>query len=427
MTSPANLSQALPAFEQLLRAYNVDATDLARHLLETAADNGTTTPAGQVTVAEVVPLAEQALTAGTVRTYRSYWRRLRDGIRLPASTTDDELAAYLKDLSAVNADKRDGLAIPSLADITRDDDGQPVIVDGYADRPLVSIRASEIAVMFKWIGCHAIAEGAALDRRRQMQDKPPLRRSGKNAQENFVNAVNALYRLAAVDELIPADCAPAAPIARPRRDRKDQRRPLTDHELDDIWLTVTTTGHDPQLDELIFRLQLETGARQEGCINLRLRDLDTDRQSLWLDQKGDKRVEMPVTADLLADLQAFASQRGATNPEDHVLRQRLRHRRTGEPNPPLTSRRFDSLYDRIRGQHAWARKEGLSSHWLRHHVAAVFEAVGGTPCKVRVLDHEISGPTETYGRARFEHLAWALATATGKPHPLAQRPPWLAT
>lgn len=109
-----------------------------------------------------------------------------------------------------------------------------------------------------------------------------------------------------------------------------------------------------------------------------------------------------------------------------MLRQKGRCRRTGAVNPALTDRCFDGAVARIQQAHKWARVGGWSVHWLRHHVAALVESIGGRPCKMRILDHEPNGRTELYGRAPFEQLAWAVAQMTGSPRPLAERPPWIA-
>ena len=108
-----------------------------------------------------------------------------------------------------------------------------------------------------------------------------------------------------------------------------------------------------------------------------------------------------------------------------MLRYRGKHRHTGQQNPPLTGRRFDTLHDRVHSQHRWASLAGWSSHWFRHHAAAQIESIGGRPCKMRILAHKPNGQTDGYARATFEQLAWAVATMTGQPHPLAQRPPWI--
>lgn len=307
----------------------------------------------------------------------------------------------------------------------RDASGRLIVKAGHGQQQLGDVTQSDVQILMKWIGANARANAAEQDRVRLLPGRLVTRQTGKSAQENFVGAVGCLYVAAANDGLVPIGYSPAKAIKKSARHRKIWRRPLADTELRDVWITCSTTGNDPELDALIVRVQLETSSRQEGCINLVLGHLDDDRQSLWLDQKGDKLTEIPVTATLLRDLRAFAVSCGATGPGDHVLRQKSRHRNTGEQYPPLTSRRCDNIHERMREQQGWANRGTFTPHWLRHHTAATIEAIGGRPCKMRIMDHQPNGQTDTYGPAIFEQLARAVAVMTGEPHPFAQRPPWI--
>lgn len=419
-TNHAALETIAPAIQQLLASSGLTLDEIAAHV----ADPNSATPT--TTVAEAVAAAIEALSPGTVKTYRTYWRLLSDGITVPDTWDDDRLERYVEDLAAVAKERKYSLRLPeNIHAGPRLDNGRLVVNPGFGDAPMASVRPFDIEILVKWVGANALAQAMEDDRRRAAKGQPPKRRHGKGAQENFIAATRSLYNAAQANGLVADGVNPAAKVSKPARSSQPTRRAMTDQELADVWKTITTTGDDPALDQLIFRLQLETASRQEGCINLRLRHLDLERQSIWLDQKNDELAEFPVTDSLMRDLLDFAHSRGATDPSDHVLRYKHKHRHTGQPHPPLTGRRFDTIHDRVHNQHRWANLAGWSSHWLRHHTAAQIESIGGRPCKMRILAHKPNGQTDGYARASFEHLAWAVATMTGQPHPLAQRPPWI--
>lgn len=426
-SSNPNLAMIAPAVLAMLESSGTSIEDLAAHLAGMAAATPKDAAAlERSTVAAFVNEARRAGKPGSVKSYTPYWRVLAFGIRLPSSWTPERIDTYAADLAAANRDQKLGLELPGdIHAQPRTDDGRLIVRAGHGHQQLGEVTQSDVQVMMKWVGAHARAKMIEQDRDRHVKGRPFTRHDGQRAQENFITAIRCLYAAAAENKLVAPGYSPAKAIKKPPRHNRITRRPLADTELRDVWITCSTTGNDPELDALIVRVQLETSCRQEGCINLVLGGLDDERQSVWLSQKGDKLQEFPVTATLLRDLRAFAISRGASAPEDHVLRQKARHRHTGEQFPPMTSRRFDNIHERVKEQHHWANRDSFSSHWLRHHTAATIEAIGGRPCKMRILDHQPNGQTDTYGPATFEQLAWAVAVMTGEPHPLAQRPPWI--
>lgn len=81
---------------------------------------------------------------------------------------------------------------------------------------------------------------------------------------------------------------------KPRR-LPNRRRALSPVELDELWEAVTATTRDPELDLLLLRFHLESGARRMGAINLRVRDLDEGRQTIWLREKFGAEREQPIS------------------------------------------------------------------------------------------------------------------------------------
>lgn len=421
--TPAQLDALAATVQALLDANGID----IQSITELVANRSAGVPAARGTlVSEAVELMRRTAKPGAVKTYATYWRVLSDGLLLPASWSEDRLQRYGADLAKVVRELKYNLELPTdIAACPRLESGEVVVRRGFGDRRLDEVLPADVQVMARWVRANARAKAVETDRDRTAAGRALTRVTGVGAEANFVAATRCLYTAAQLNGLVSEGCSPAAKVVKPPRQGNRTRRPLTDRELGEVWTTCTMTGNDPRLDGLVLRLQLETASRQEGCINLKLRDLDENRQAVWLDQKNDKLQVFPVTRGLLDDLRALAHERGATEPEDYVLRQKRRNKVNGDPYPPLTSRRFDNIHGRLRDQHAWARSAEFSSHWLRHHVAARIEAIGGRPCKMRLLDHEPNGQTDGYGKASFEHLAWAHSQMTGELHPHAQRPPWV--
>jgi hypothetical protein len=83
---------------------------------------------------------------------------------------------------------------------------------------------------------------------------------------------------------------------------------------------VRTTIQDPDLDLLLVRLHLESGARREGALNLRLGDLDPRRSTALLREKFGLEREQPIPPSLVGALESHARGRGAAGPQDPVFR-----------------------------------------------------------------------------------------------------------
>jgi len=81
-----------------------------------------------------------------------------------------------------------------------------------------------------------------------------------------------------------------------------------------------TTSNDPDLDLLVLRFHLESGARREGALNVRVGDLDARRATVWLREKGDSEREQPVSPSLLALLERHAEARGRPHDAEPVFR-----------------------------------------------------------------------------------------------------------
>jgi integrase len=223
--------------------------------------------------------------------------------------------------------------------------------------------------------------------------------------------MRAIYRLAVADGLINKDNNPAALVPLPRR-LPSTRQALSTRELAEIHQAALPTSQDPTLDSLILRLHLETACRRGGALSLRLRDLDTTYCRILLREKFGTHRWQPISPTLARALHAHSLARGASHPDDSLLRY--------ANHTPLTGRRYDLLWKRVRNHLGWAGKQGVSSHWLRHttltwverhYSYAVARAYAGH------TDHK-RGVTLTYVKGLPRETAQALASLTNESHPL---------
>jgi len=233
---------------------------------------------------------------------------------------------------------------------------------------------------------------------------------GRSARENCIGALRALFARAERAGLVAK--SPAADLEKPRR-LPNRRRALEDHELREVIDAVRTTSHDPDLDLLIIRFHLESGARREGALNLRLRDLDGRRSTVWLREKFDIEREQPISPSLLRVLEDHTSSRGAITADDSVLRSRR--------GRAITRRRYNTVFDRARPCLPWAERTPVSAHILRHTAITAVERHAGYAVAQAFAGHSAASVTGTYTRARIAEVAAAVAALTGEPHPLAEQ------
>jgi integrase/recombinase XerC len=173
---------------------------------------------------------------------------------------------------------------------------------------------------------------------------------------------------------------------------------------------VRTTSHDPDLDLLLIRFHLETGARREGALNLRRRDLDPDRSTTWLREKGDTEREQPVSPSLVALLQHDTDTRGSRHPDERVF-----HTSAGVP---MSARRYDTIFGRARTCLPWTERTPVSAHVLHTAITAVGRHAG-YPVAQAFAGHAPPSVTGRYLHATLTDIATTIAALTGEPHPLA--------
>jgi integrase len=274
------------------------------------------------------------------------------------------------------------------------------ILDAFGPLHLDQVHATDIAALMHRVQATAL-------RRRNHRD-------GRGAADHLLLALRRVYRCAVADGLITREDDPSRRVPRPRR-LPSTRRALTSTQLAQIHQAVLAGGRDVALDALLLRLHLETACRRGGALGLRLGDLDLDLCLVLLREKGGTHRWQPVSPTLATALWRHAHTRGATRPEDPLLRTR-RHR-------PISRSHYDALWKRIRTALPWAAKQEISTHWLRHTTLTWVERHYGYGVARDFAGHtdRQGASTTTYIRATIEETATALTAMTGEPHPLAQR------
>ena len=237
-------------------------------------------------------------------------------------------------------------------------------------------------------------------------------RGGRSATEHLIAALRCLYRHAVADNVILEFDNPAHRIAKPRR-QPSTRRAIPEARLAEILAIAAATGNDPELDALILRLHSETACRRGGALALRLCDLDIDQSLVMLHEKGDTNRWQPISPTLMSHLLDHTHTRGS-----ETYAQLLKYRN----GQPITARRYDYLWSRVRQHLPWAAAQQVSTHWLRHTTLTWVERRFGYAVARAYAGHTDSGnagTTATYIRADVHEVAAALVALTGEAHPLA--------
>jgi integrase/recombinase XerC len=235
---------------------------------------------------------------------------------------------------------------------------------------------------------------------------------GRSSKESCVAAIRAVFSRALKAGLVASN--PGLQVDKPRR-LPNRRRALNDTELDELWSAVASTTKDPRIDLLLLRFHLESGARRIGAINLRVRDIDEDRQTIWLREKFGAEREQPVSRSLIDAVLDLGSQRGAKEPEDKILRLAPREGRS----MPISDRTYDRIFTKAQAVVPWSQRTPLTAHVLRHTAITAVERIAGFAVARAFAGHEPGTVTGTYTKASIHEVASAVARLTVEPHPLA--------
>ncbi|MGY1900828.1 site-specific integrase [Nocardia gipuzkoensis] len=234
-------------------------------------------------------------------------------------------------------------------------------------------------------------------------------RGGESAAENLLTALRRLYKHAERHRLIDPSSNPAAAARLPGR-RTGKGDVLSSEQLREVIRIASSTGDDPELDELIVMLHIQTACDRQAAIDLALHDLDPDHCLVRLRTRGGGFHWHPVSPRLMATLRRHAERRGGREVTHRVLR-----KRNGRP---ISYRRYDGLWSRVRENLPWAQELEVTTYSITETVRAhVRQLFGETVERVYVGQHHDDTAVLTHLRG---DVIEALMMITGEPHPLAR-------
>jgi integrase/recombinase XerC len=274
------------------------------------------------------------------------------------------------------------------------------VVRAWGPRPITSVTPLEISQLAEQVKANVVKRRNA--------------RGGRGAAEHLIAAMRCMYKHAVADGILTESENPAARVPKPRRLRST-RRALPDNRLEELSQVAASTGDDPALDALVLRLHTETACRRGGALALMPEDLDPEQCLIRLHEKGETMRWQPVSPTLMSHLLAHGESRGGLDSGQRLLRYASGH--------PITSRRYDYLWQRLGSNLPWVATQQVSMHWIRHTILTWVERNFGFAVAQAYAGHEDHGrggrAMATYVRAGLPEVATALAALTGEAHPLA--------
>jgi integrase len=288
------------------------------------------------------------------------------------------------------------------------------LVEAHGDRPLADITALDLESLAAGALEHAQATARKRNGNRAKRGAPMVTRRSVGAHNTCVTALRAIFSRAKDDNLIERD-----PSARLRHLPKQPspRHAITPEQLQELLEAAHTGGNDRELDHLIVWMLSETACRREAVLNLTVGGLRDREQAVVLVEKGDHVRLHPVTRPLLDALTLLAKDRGAVLDTDRVFR--YLPEEPGLVGAPITAKRFEVLFGRLRRTLPWAHELGVTAHWLRHTTLTWCERSHGLAVARAYAGHRGGPITLTYTKADFSDVASALVALTGQPHPAA--------
>lgn len=140
----------------------------------------------------------------------------------------------------------------------------------------------------------------------------------------------------------------------------------------------------------IVLLALNTGLRKDGCLSLLWEEIDWKRGEIVKRVKGGKRVRVPITSALRAELERWRSRGGVLRVQGPVFPSPV----TGKPMLVTSQFGFETAC-------AAAGLEGFTFHGLRHSMATLF--LEQHPDQIETL-RDILGHSGSYMTRRYAHL-----------------------
>lgn len=266
----------------------------------------------------------------------------------------------------------------------------------------------------------AVRRAKARAEQRAAAERSVRRTNGDGAQYNAIGAWRRLFEVGIRDRHLAEGMNPASKLKKPKRKKGGARMALEDTLYQDMFTLLSSTGDDPELDELILRFLDITGARQEGVLNLRLQDIDRSECTVLLREKFETDIDQPVPDWFIEELLEFARRRGAVNRGDAVFRKRIGPGRY----KPIGRRRFNYVFcDRLQSSFTWADDMQVTAHTLRHHATTKVQRHAGSAVSTAFARHALVETNDIYTEASQREVAQAVVDLHGGDHPWLHRQP----
>ncbi|MEN9506022.1 MAG: hypothetical protein RI958_1948 [Actinomycetota bacterium] len=411
-------TQALELVRTALRLADIDPADLSS-LLGAAVDPTPTPPRARVTFAEFVPKSLASLDPNSVRTYRTHLMRLIDGVAdICACNCSDCCTTVVAAADAWSTPPTKSVAAPGhcTSSMCRKRMHLPALGEVVlSERTFCDVyTALDIESWAKAARRIANKRATLANTTRTRQGLISARDDGRSAEETCIRAVRRFLNQARKDKLVSSN--PALDVDMPGR-QATRKRALHEHEVPQFIDAVVSGGNDPELDILLVWFHLETGARQEGALNLTLEKVQLENKVVLLNEKFGTERPQPVSIELAAALLAHAKDRGgaACDPEGPAYEPAspVFHYRPAKDGTPrrLTSKRYETLFGRIQRTVPFANQIHLTAHQLRKTGAVAIERIAGTQVARRWLGHADRSTVDLYAGAsedevRRAHELW---------------------
>ncbi|MCW2621108.1 MAG: hypothetical protein JWL64_710 [Frankiales bacterium] len=312
-----------------------------------------------------------------------------------------------------------------------DDELHPDCAERYTGVPEVSVKKvarSTLAGAAWWVERRGLKRTVARNVKREAAGRSLLRSDGRGAREQFLQASRWMFAWLGDDDKVKAN--PAAKLKLPPRQEAGSRS-LTEEEFLEVYGVAVSTGQDPTLDGLILRHLLIQAVRRGALLDTTCGGLDVEgcRVRYW-DQKKQTWRYRPTTPTHMADLLTHALARGprvAASPD--ATPEERRHGIPDLPDSapvfygrpvdtfdadgnflsrevrPITRKRIEGLFARVRRNLPWTERIELRCHDVRHTSGRiVFKAADQQAAKLH-LAHDGGSTTDHYLEERLDELA----------------------
>lgn len=183
----------------------------------------------------------------------------------------------------------------------------------------------------------------------------------------------------------------------------EKRIPFSEDEMEMMKTEVEEKGQMTLLDKLIIEMLYQTGIRKSELCNLLLSNVDFSKKEILVIGKGNKARAIPVSDDLVSDMQTYLDIRMPDSENKHFFFVNKKGKKLGEKFVYLVVNKYFSVV---------TTKQKRSPHILRHTFATHVLNSGAEISKVqKIMGHSSLASTQVYTSANIEQLKKAYSNA----------------